>query len=1072
MNGRWLFLAAYTCSGLAGLIYEISWTRLLTLHMGHTTAAASTVLTAFMAGLGGGAVVGGRFAHRLTPRQALLVFVALEMFVAGASLIVPLALSALAPLLRLSYNSDQSAVLFPMIRLVACVAVLLPPTLALGATFPVAVRWFVHGSERPHTAAGALYAANTTGAAIGALAAGFALIPLLGLTRTTLVAMSANGVSIVAVLIVALVYPGTVQRAVSVVRTARVSPLKWRGEKAKRTRSHAANAQQESSQPAERFWLAAAVLALTGLATFMYEVAWTRVFSMIIGPSTYAFSAMLAGLIVGLAAGSVIGTLMARWARNPAVTLALILAGTAILANWACSFAGGPLPRLVAQELARSSQTGDETLLRHSLLVGTLILPIAAGLGAAFPLALNLAGGRDRPARQFGAVYAANTLGAVTGALAAGFVTIPLVGLQDTLRLASVGLVAATVLLVAFGRPSPRARLGGGVVAAAALASLIVAPAWDRELLASGVYKYAPYVADNLDVETALEAGTLLYYRDAAAATVSVKRLTGVLSLAIDGKVDASTGSDMLTQKALAHLPLLLHPEPRDVFLLGLGSGVTLASALLHPVESVDVVEISPEVVEASRFFDRVNRNAIDDPRAHLILGDGRSHAMLSARKYDVIISEPSNPWMAGVSALFTREFFLAARDRLAPGGIVCQWAHTYDMTDSDLRSIVRTFVSVFPEGTMWLIGEGDLLLIASTEPLGPRLGNLQRGWTRPAVMMDLREVSALEPFALWSLFIGGPQQLERYSAGASLQTDDRMALEFSAPRALYAGRGTANATALRSLFEPTRSPPPIARAFSAAGADQWRMRADMMWKADAYATAYGDYATALTHDPADMAALDGLVRAADATGREGEALHLLQSSLAAHPRASIVRVAISRLQAATGAFDQAIITAQEASRITPADPEPLEQLAALLADTGDADALDSVASRLQRLYPDRPRPYYYAAASMFIRGRFPEAAALARQAIARDAQYGKALNLLGAIQANLGQVEKAREAFHAAAGIDPRDSTVYANLGLLELSSQNRTVAAELFLEALSLDPASQVARTGLEQARAGGGQ
>jgi spermidine synthase len=609
-------------------------------------------------------------------------------------------------------------------------------------------------------------------------------------------------------------------------------------------------------------------------------------------------------------------------------------------------------------------------------------------------------------------------------------------------------------------------------VAAVALASVIWTPRWDRELLASGVYKYAPYVADNLDVETALEAGTLLYYRDAAAAAVSVKRLAGVLSLAIDGKVDASTGSDMLTQKALAHLPLLLHPEPRDVFLLGLGSGVTLASALLHSVERVDVVEISPEVVDASRFFATVNRNALDDPRAHLILGDGRSHAMLSARKYDVIISEPSNPWMAGVAALFTREFFLAARDRLSPGGIVCQWAHTYDMTDSDLRSIVGTFLSVFPEGTMWLIGEGDLLLIASTEPLATHLENLQRGWTLPAVVTDLRDVSALEPFALWSLFIGGPRQLERYSAGASLQTDDRMALEFSGPRALYAGRGTANAAALRSLFEPTHSPPPIARAFSAAGAGEWRMRADMMWKADAYATAYRDYATALTHDPADIAALDGLVRAAAATGRENEALRLLQSSLEAHPRASTVRVAISRLQAATGGFDQAIATAQEASRINPADPEPLEQLAALFADAGDADGLDSVVGTLVPLHPNRPRPYYYAAAAMFIRGKLPQAEALIRQAIAREPQYGKAQNLLGAIHANRGQLEEAREAFQAAARLDPRDSTVYANLGLLELTSQNRTVAAELFLEALSLDPASQVARTGLEQARVGDAQ
>src|SRR4029453_11410116 len=185
-----------------------------------------------------------------------------------------------------------------------------------------------------------------------------------------------------------------------------------------------------------------------------------------------------------------------------------------------------------------------------------------------------------------------------------------------------------------------------------------------------------------------------------------------------DGKVDASNAGDMLTQRLLAHLPLLLHPNPQRVAILGLGSGVTLGSALTHGVSPGPALEISPEVVAASQFFNEENHRALENPRTRLIVGDGRTHLTLGREQYDVIVSEPSNPWMAGIASLFTREFFEAARARLGPGGVLCQWAHTYDISRRDLQSIVATFLSVFPEGTLWMVGDADVLLIGSTESL------------------------------------------------------------------------------------------------------------------------------------------------------------------------------------------------------------------------------------------------------------------------------------------------------------------------------------------------------------------
>ncbi len=239
-------------------------------------------------------------------------------------------------------------------------------------------------------------------------------------------------------------------------------------------------------------------------------------------------------------------------------------------------------------------------------------------------------------------------------------------------------------------------------------------PEWDRDLITSGAYKYARQLSTE-NLESSLRAGRLEYYKEGAAGTVSVRRVAGARSLAIDGKVDASNGADMLTQRLLGLLPTMLHAGPRDALVIGLGSGVTADAVLASDeIRHLDVVEISPEVVEASAYFVRENHDVLRKPAVRLLVGDGRSHLRLSARQYDVIVSEPSNPWMAGVSALFTREFFAAARARLRSGGIFCQWTHTYEIADSDLQSIVATFASVFPDGTMWLVGEGDLLLIGS----------------------------------------------------------------------------------------------------------------------------------------------------------------------------------------------------------------------------------------------------------------------------------------------------------------------------------------------------------------------
>ena len=1063
---RWLFLLAYACSGLAGLIYEVSWTRLLTLYIGHTTAAASAVVAAFLGGLALGAGAGGAIASRLTPQRSLQVYIALELGVVALALLLPLELSALKPLLRSAYGDGAPGLLFPAVRVLSCLVMVFMPALALGATFPMAIRWYADDAAEPARQSGALYFVNTVGAAVGSLLAGFVLVPALGISGTTHVGMAASVVAAIAVWIVL--------RRGETPRAGRWAPGAAEGHGGRQRKSG-----PRSPEPGARQSLAIAVLGLSGFAALMHEIAWTRILSLVLGPTTYAFAATLAAVITGVAVGSGVGTWILGRTRHPAAWLSFSLAAAAITATWTYSLAGARIPLMVATEVASSSNLFGQLLRQGSLLTVALILPTAACLGAAFPLALAMvssdlsavasaeADPERSAARRFGLVYAVNTIGAVSGSLAAGFFFIPRYGLQPTLTVVSGCLIAAALVVIAWGPLSRSARIAGVLGAAAAVAMLVFSPPWDRALLASGVYMYAPYVPKDLDLRTLLKAGTLLYYREGAAATVSVKKLTGTTTLAVDGKVDASNRSDMLTQKMVAHLPLLLHDNPREVMIVGLGSGATVGTALRHPITRADVLEISPEVVAASQFFVAENYDALKDPRTNLIVGDGRSHLLLTNRKYDVIISEPSNPWIAGVAALFTREFFSGARDRLAAGGIMCQWANAYNISDADLRSIAATFKAVFPNGSVWLVGGDDVLFVGSEAPIDAKLAHIERNWHRPGVADDLARVSVLDTFSILSLYMGGPAELARYSQGAREFSDDRMTLEFSAPRELHRRSGGENAATLGALLEKDGGPDAVRRARATAGAVEWRHRAQMMAKADVHGAAYDDFVRALTIDPTDRDTLEGFVKTAMVSRRGSDALAWIKSLAAGRPLSADVLVATSKLLASIDQRAAAMAAAQDAVLVTPLQAAALEQLASLHADAGDTVQLDAAVARLRQVAPNRAATEFYAAVAAFLHGREAEAVEIAQRAIAIDPAFAPVYDLVGAAYTRLDRPADARRAFETSLSLDAHDSTAYTNLGLLELAAGHRPAAVQLFAEALWLAPETPTARHGLSQSQ-----
>jgi spermidine synthase len=518
----------------------------------------------------------------------------------------------------------------------------------------------------------------------------------------------------------------------------------------------------------------------------------------------------------------------------------------------------------------------------------------------------------------------------------------------------------------------------------------------------------------------------------------------------------------MLTQRMLAHVPLLLHPAPRRAAILGLGSGVTLGSALTHDLEQAVVLEISPEVVDASRFFNRVNHRPLADPRTRLIVGDGRSHLLLAGETYDVIVSEPSNPWMAGIASLFTREFFEIAKARLAPGGVLCQWAHTYDISDADLRSIVATFLSVFPDGTMWVIGEADVLLIGSTEPLTGRLAGIATAWQRPGVARDLAEVGARSPLAVLSAFIAEGAALREWSGDAPIQTDDLARLEFSGPQTVFGGPRADNARHLQELAAAAPRPPAVADAVGRATPDEWRDVGEMLRKADAYDAAVDVFARVLRQSPRDRQALQGLVQAAVPVGRIALARDLLRQ-LAADPANDEAKLALSQLLASEGNFDESARIALGLVQSEPGNLDAVEQLASVFTDAGDAERLAPTVARLRAEALDRPATRYYSATLAFMQQRPDIAVREAEAALAIQPDYPLAHNVLGAALAGLGQRERARAAFEAALQSDPRDPATHSNLATLELEAGNVEAARRHFAEALMLDPANAIARDGL---------
>jgi spermidine synthase len=691
-----LLYAVFFVSGFCGLIYESIWSHYLKLILGHAAHAQAVVLIVFVGGLALGAALAGRWSQRIA--KPILAYAIVEAVVALTAfcfhaVFVEASAWALDTMLPAMCQAEGSC----WASWALAAALILPTSILLGSTFPLMSAGVLRMGVKPGRALSLLYFMNSAGAAIGVLASGYLLIPGLGLPGTVLLTGALNAlVALLAFLAVSAGKPQT-----QPVQT----PIEG-------TRRAPANAR-----------LLLLVAGLTGLSSFIYEVVWIRMLTQVLGAATHSFELMLASFIAGLALGGL-------WVRNlidgnqrPEHTLALIQLAMGVLAVATLPLYIGSFDAMAftLRALARDPASYALFTIVSGALAAMVILPAAICAGMTLPVITAAMLHRGGGEGEIGRVYGVNTVGAIAGVLLAVHVLMPALGLKWSIATAAAIDVALGLLILWRIRQPGRGWHWPAVAATAAVAAVAVVPATAQlrpEITASGVFRTgAADIGPNRK---------LVFHRDGRTATISVaERNDGLRSLLTNGKADGSSfplkptqfSEDDPTVILLGVLGMAHHPAARTAAVVGLGTGMTTASLLKGSnIASVETIEIEPLMREAAQLFRPKSAAAFDDPRSRIVIDDARAHLARSTRPYDLIISEPSNPWVSGVSGLFTAEFYERTASRLAPGGHFLQWLQLYEASPEMVGSIIAAFSNHFPEFRVYATNAADIVLVGRAD--------------------------------------------------------------------------------------------------------------------------------------------------------------------------------------------------------------------------------------------------------------------------------------------------------------------------------------------------------------------
>jgi predicted membrane-bound spermidine synthase len=765
---RWIVLTLFFCSGAAALVYEVIWSKFLSQILGSTVYAQTLVLAAFMGGLAIGNSWFGRRADRW--QNPLRAYGALEVVI-GAYAFFYNVWDRLADGIFIRIGSGIAG--YPawllVLKAVLSALLLLGPTILMGGTLPLLAAWLQKSFPEAGRGSALFYAVNSLGAVAGAGMAGFWLVSSFGMVEALRIATVTNL---------------AIGAAAILLGRANVAPVPADNQRRK--------AKPEAIPLLLRPRL---IVAATGAISMGLEVLASRSMALIFGSSLQSFAIVLMAFILGIGLGSAWIAAPRRRvesAGNKAMALLCVASGWVTLLVLKIEL-WTDVYRMARAHLAH---TGTGYVLYELLAGGISIVVLgvpAACIGGVLPLMIRSLSGKDLPlGKEVGTLLAWNTVGAVAGTLLTGFVLMPTAGLRT-----AFGLLALALGLVALMAASDRFRLRTAIpalsVSVLACAVFVLNEDGWRQVMSAGVFRLDSSEFDPTLMAKRKQHTRLLFYKDAPDATVSVEQgdergAASPINLRINGKADASTGIDIATQLLLAHLPMLAKPDAHDVFVLGLGSGITAGATLNYPLDHLVVAENCPPVLDAARCFTNWNQGLLNDRRARIRVEDARTVLKLEPQLYDVIITEPSNPWSVGVGSVFSLEFYQLAASRLKPGGVVAQWFHIYEMQDDLLKVVLRTFGTVFPYTEVWDTGPGDIVLLGSQQPWPTGSEVFSKGFEIARVRANLKYIGISSPRALLARQVASQRTAFAIAGDGPLQTDLHPILEYSAPRAFYIG--------------------------------------------------------------------------------------------------------------------------------------------------------------------------------------------------------------------------------------------------------------------------------------------
>ncbi|MCK5862643.1 MAG: fused MFS/spermidine synthase, partial [Candidatus Hydrogenedentes bacterium] len=761
-------LLFFFVSGSCGLIYQIIWTRKLALLFGTTAYAISTALTIFFLGLGIGSLLGGKLADRTRfPLRFYGVFeIIISLWACLFILALPMLESILPTLLRLADFSHFTGI---ALRALLALALLFVPVTLMGATLPLLSR-FVAGSNRSFgRRLGALYAVNTFGAVLGCFITGFVLISKLGYTRATLVGFTLN------------LFVGLGAIALSFFR----EPISYSRNKTDsdtndppcETRDNTAGSTAlQSPYTTKLLLLATAVCGFSGLAL---EVILTRLLAIVFLGTTYAYTTMLTAFLCGIAIGGACAAMVADRFREKisviGATLMVLAVCVVMLLGWTAA-----LPERFI-EMSRSVHTEWSGVTRGTFLLSFFTLfPMTFLFGFLFPLILRAYSAVDaHTGRNVGRVYSANTFGGVLGAVAGGFLLLPRLGAHwSILTLALLLLFMGILVLWSCGTTGVRRKT---------IVTLIL-------LTAFGIAtsRIPNDVSRELNIGYVPADHRVLFFQEGVEGTVVVTEpetaVAGEDRVLWINRVQATTSIErgVKMNRLQGVLPLLFERDYPDVLFMCFGSGITCGTLALYDFDTIDAVEISPEVLEAAPFFGKDNLGVLHNPKVHFHIDDGRNYLLRTDKRYDVITFEPMPLALAGVSAFYTREYYTLCLNSLKPGGIVSQWIPLHSNDPEVVRDLAYTFTSVFPEYCAFFVN-ADLFLIGSDAPLKMHYEKAKERLSTPALQPILEEAGLGDTIEVLSCYLFDKEGLDQFTQGAKSMSDDRPLAEFIAPRLVYA---------------------------------------------------------------------------------------------------------------------------------------------------------------------------------------------------------------------------------------------------------------------------------------------